>query len=176
MSHKQETKQSVSGNELQEFYRKISHITESTDGTEPQLLVRDWSPELFRDMRSEAEVLMLMHGQTTSDRYLYGVCSAVAAMKEENGGQLPPLTSQQYELDKQVQISHAAAEDQAALQYFGQLERLFIDKFPLTAALMSELGNDLSRRLEASQIDIIEGFEIGWRKAVITAMPLFVQE
>jgi hypothetical protein len=162
--------------EVQQLYSKISHIVESNSGAEPQRLVRDWNQRLFADMRSEAEVLMLMHGQSVSDRYLYGLCSALAAMKAENGGSLPPLNDQQYEFDKEVQASHVAAEDESAQAYFDRLEEIFIEKFPLTATLVVEMGKDLKWRLGASTEDINEGFVQGWRRAVRTAMPLFIEE
>lgn len=166
----------VSANEVQEFYGRIAHIVESSSGLEPQRAVREWNSQLFEDMRSEAEVLMLMHGQSVSDRYLYGLCSAIAALKEENGGSLPELSWNQYELDKEVQESHLAAEDAAAYEYFGNLENLYLEKFPLTATLMPELGKDLKWRLSAPDIDIVDGFNVGWRRAVRVAMPLFVED
>jgi hypothetical protein len=163
-------------NEVRQLYSKISHIVESRSGVEPQRLVRDWSPKLFEDMRSEAEVLMLMHGQSVSDRYLYGVCSALAAMRAENGGFLPPLSVEQYEMDKETQTSHEAAQDEAAYAYFEKLETAFIERLPLTATLVVEMGKDLKWRLGASSNDIHEGFVPGWRRAVRTVVPLLIEE
>lgn len=171
-----ENKYPAPASEVQKFYSRIAHIIESRTGSEPQRLVRDWSPELFRDMRSEAEVLMLIHGQSVSDRYLYGLCSALAALKAENGGQLPPLSGEGYEFERELQDSHVASEDAIAYAYFGRLEAVFIEKFPLTATLLEEMAKDLKLRLGAPDIDIQEGFIPGWRKAVKTVVPLFVKD
>ncbi len=161
---------------LQDLYRKIAPIIESPDGTEAQLAVRNWNSSLFRDMRSEAEVLMLMHGQGVSDRYLYGLCSAVLSMREENGGILPELTGEQYELDRKVQDFHQAAQDKTAEAYFSNLEEVFEREFPLTVVLLAILDRDLRTRLQVPDIDIQEGFIPGWYKAMKTVTPLFFEK
>lgn|GEM_PF-5147693 len=163
-----------SGN-LQEFYNKIAPIVEG-DGTEAQLLVKNWNLNVFRDMRNSAETLMLMYGQSVSDRYLYGFCSALAAIKEENRGALLKLTDEQYELDREVQDSHGAAQDTKAAEYFYHLEEVFEAKFPQTSTILKVLEHDLRTRLSAPAIDIEEGFVTGWYRAVRIAVPLFFDE
>ena len=166
----------VDPDEVRGLYKKISPITESEIGAEAQTVVHDWNELFYNDMCSEAEVLMLMYGHSVSDRYLYGVCSAVIALKEENGGHLPVLTDGQYELDKEVQDSHQAAQDAACAEYFTKLEETFETSFPLTATLLSALGHDLKTRLHAPDIEIEEGFIPGWYKAIKVVVPLFMDD
>ncbi len=158
--------------QVQAFYKKIAPLIESPTGVEPQIMIRGWNERLFRDMRSEAEVLMLMHGQSVSDRYLYGFCSAIAAVREENGGLLPELDDAQYQLDREIQDSHLLAQDSIAGAYFADLAERFGNKFPLTVTLLGALERDLRTRLKAPEIDIEEGFSRGYYKAVKVVSPL----
>jgi hypothetical protein len=166
----------VSTEDIYNHFSRISHLTESLTGYEPQMIVKEWNEQFFSDIRSEAEVLMLMHGQGTSDRFLYGVCSAVISMREENKGILPTLTDAQYELDKETQDSHQAAQDEAAAEYFSNLENRFGKQFPITATLLQLLEQDLKVRLHVPEEDIQEGFIPGWYKAVKVIIPLFAVE
>ena len=162
--------------ELQDFYSNFAHIIESKDSTEAQAVVRGWNGSLFRDMRSEAEVLVLMFGQGTSDRYLFGLSSAAVAMKVENGGFLPALSDKQYEFDKEIQDSHQAAQDAAMVEYFTKLEQVFEAKFPLTALFLGVLEQNLRVRHQVPEADIQEGFIPGYYKAIKAATPLFMDE
>ena len=169
-------KRPIRRRDLQEFYRNFAHIIEPKDSTEAQALVKDWNGALFRDMRSEAEVLMLVFGQGTSDSYLLGLSSAVVAMRVENGGFLPALSDRQYEFDKEIQDSHQAAQDAAMVEYFTKLEQVFEAKFPLTAVFLGVLEQNLRIRHQVPEADIQEGFIPGYYKAINAATPLFMDE
>lgn len=153
----------------EDLYERIRPIVESVDGTEPQLLVRYWSPGLFKDMRSEAEVIMLMHGHDVSDRYLYGLCCTLAAIKEENGGELPRLLDEQYTFNKIINDSYRSAEN---ISYFMNMEMEFGERFSLTSQIIGILQQDLIDRLSVQQIDLNEGFVPGAKRAIHTVMPL----
>lgn len=156
--------------DIQNLYQRIAPVVESVTGYEPQVMVRDWNAKLFTDMRSEAEVLMLMHGQSVSDRYLYGLCCTLASVKEENEGYLPLLTDGEYEINKErAAVCRSAGDD----SFFLGMESAFSDLFPLTTQMIAVLQKDLLTRLHTQQVDLDEGFVPGAKRAIHTLMPLF---
>jgi len=158
------------------FYEVIRSIVESATGNEASVIVESWSPEVYKDSRSEMEVLLLMHGQGVSDRYVYGFLNAIVAMKQENGGRLPEVNIDEYEATKNKQDRLRAKQDDEAAAYFLRLEDDLYGRFPLTTWLLAQMENDLRTRLGVPEIDIDEGFVYGWYHAAKVVTPLFNEE
>jgi hypothetical protein len=114
---------------------------------------------------------MLMHGQQVSNRYLYGFSVLFAGVNEESGGQLPPHSPAAYQAAKEQQYRLIAEDSERTSHYFKTQEDAFMHSFPLTIALVTALEQDLVDRLGASEVEIEDGYELGWYNALKVIMP-----
>jgi hypothetical protein len=170
-----ESRPPISSSQLKEFYGPIAPIIESSTGVEAVGVVREWSAKLMADIGSEVEVLMLIHGQGVSDRFMYGFCSAIVAMKHENGDELPDLPDDLYDERREEQDFLHVEDSLEADSLFGELNAGFHERFPLTYALIINLEHDLRTRLQVPEEDIQVGFNPGWYKALCVVMPTFTE-
>lgn len=155
----------VTDEEFIAHFEKIRPQIEG-DGSELKGFLTSWCPAYMQDAQETAEGLMLEFSMDVADQYLYSLTTCIRSTYVENSSEFPQLTDLTYEEVSLNLLRVRSEESEYTLEYFEQLEREYLTRFPVTARTMKQIALHQINRLHISRDEYDYGFYAGAEHAM----------